>query len=145
MKYDKDQKLGVWIFLITLIIVIAGFLMRSYNEKKLSKDFHVVACVKIEGIYFRRGGIFIDFGYSFNQVNYHTGSFKEAGITKESYHQYEDGKQNILIVFLKKNPGVFNILENEHDFKKFNIIPSDTANIKCENLILNSSVGAGVH
>ncbi len=106
-------------------------------KRKLAKDFHIVACVKIERIYFRRGGIFIEFGYSFNQVNYHTGSFNEASISKESYHQYEDGKQNILIVFLKENPGVFDILENENDFKKFNIIPSDTANIKCENLILN--------
>lgn len=142
MGYSKNQKLGLWIFLITAIILIVGLLMKSYNEKRLAKDAHVIACVKIEGIYFRRGGIFIDFAYSFNEVNYHTGSFNEASITKDSYHQYEDGKRNILIVILKKNPGIWDILENENDFKKYNIIPLDTASIKCENLIFNSSVSA---
>jgi hypothetical protein len=142
MGYSKNQKLGLWIFLITAIIIIVGLLMNRYNEKRLAKDAHVITCVKIDGIYFRRGGIFIDFGYSFNLVNYHTGSFNEASITKESYQEYEDGKRNILIVILKKNPEIWDILENENDFKKYNIIPSDTASIKCENLILNSAVSA---
>ncbi len=31
---NENAKLGTWIFLITSIIVIAGFLMNSYYEKE---------------------------------------------------------------------------------------------------------------
>lgn len=139
MNYNKNQKLGLGIFLIFLTLVMAGLLINSYYKKELATNSHVVACVKIEGVYFRKGGVFVEFGYSFNQKNYHTGFLNEGSITWGNYQQYKSGTQNILIVFLRKDPKVFQILRTDNDFLKFNIIPSDTVGIKCETFILDSS------
>ena len=140
MENNKDQKLGLWIFLITVIIVITGFSMNIYYEKRLANDAHAIVCVKIKNVYFRRGGIFLDFEYLFNNIIYHTGSFKEVSISKESYHQYNDGKHNILILILNKSPKIFTILENKDDFEKYHIIPLNTVDIKCVNLIFNAAI-----
>ena len=131
--------MGVRIFIIISIILIVGLLSTHYYNNRIAKEAHKVVCVHIDNIYFRRGGIYIEFGYSFNGIYYHTGFGNEAGINEKCYRQYDDeAKRNILIVVLKDKPDIFDVLENTDDFKKFNIVPSDTAGLICDNLIFNS-------
>ena len=44
----------------------------------------------------------------------------------------KDGNPFLLIVFPADDPTSIYTLETEGDFKKFNILPSDTAGIKCQ-------------
>ncbi len=138
MESDKNNKSVNWAFAIFLVFIIVGLSINQCYQNRISEKPHEVICVHIDNVYFRRGGIFIEFGYSFNGVYYHTGFGNEGDITKESYHQYDnEAKRNIFIVVLKDKPGLFYMLENTKDFHKFNIIPSDTAGIACDNLIFS--------
>ena len=149
MAIDKNTKLGVWIFLIVLVLILVSLCINTHYENRIIHEPHTVVCVHIDNIdYSQKFGASIDFEYYYNGVcyNHHrTGIFKivifnDVNIDKESYRQYKyEGRSDLLIVILNDKPDIFYVVENSADFEKYNISSTDTTGLTNEKLIFSNN------
>ena len=128
------KKTGLICFAIFVIVVTIGLIRGKITRNKIANKSHGVACARIIGGYWRRGSYYVkvQFKYLNKEYVWPKGWFNEIGITNESYKKYNDGNPFLLIVFPADDPTSIYTLETESNFKEFNIIPSDTAGIKCQ-------------
>jgi hypothetical protein len=115
----------IWGFSLCMIIIGLGFWGTHVHDITLKKN-HVVVCATILSVNIEKQ-YYVDYEFVFNGK-----SIKEqASCLKVTKDNYDDGLRKILVVVSKENPHVNNLLENQDDFIKYNIIPADTVGVLC--------------
>ncbi len=108
------------------IIFFFAFFKEKDNKVKIKKSHHVV-CGKVLSITGFGSTLPIWYEYYFNGQKY---SFNKS-CKPPTKKRYESGIKDILIAIENGNSENNYLIEDEEDFAKINIIPSDTLGLNC--------------
>ncbi|HTB51800.1 MAG TPA: hypothetical protein VK718_03420 [Ferruginibacter sp.] len=126
------MKRYTWLAYLIIVFVFCLALWGTYNQRATLRKNHLVVCARILSITISRGSNHVNFEFLYNGkiINDNNGTCLDR--TMSMFHNGE--MYYILLVVSKSDPYINDFIEDQEDFKKYNISTQDTLGVLCNHV-----------